>query len=85
MLKQTIVIHGLKSALKSLRESRSISTTSSQSFLQRFLNAKKPTKAVSESLSKKKNLFEARKNGWLIVNNSIFSSPKIKIKSMLMK
>ena len=50
MLKQIIVFHGLKSSLKSLRESRSISTTSSQSFLQRFLNAKKPTKAVSERL-----------------------------------
>ena len=38
-----LVLHGLKSSLKSLRESRSLSTTSSQSFLQSFLKAKKPT------------------------------------------
>ena len=45
-----LVLHGLKSSLKSLRESRSLSTTSSQSFLQSFLKAKKPTKAVYERL-----------------------------------
>ena len=41
-----LVLHGLKSSLKPLRESGSLSTTSSQSFLQSFLKAKKPTKAV---------------------------------------
>ena len=50
MLRQTSsVLHGLAS-LKSLRESRSLSTTSYQSFLQSFLKAKKPTKAVYERL-----------------------------------
>ena len=44
------VLHGLKSSLKSLRESWSLSTTSSQSFLQSFLKAKKPTKVVYEKL-----------------------------------
>ena len=65
-----LVLHGLKSSLKSLRESRSLSTTSSQSFLQSFLKDKKPTKAVYERLVtvKQKPLFEARKNGWLIAN-----------------
>ena len=46
-----LVLHSLKSPLKSLRESRSLSTTSSQSFLQSFLKAKKPTKKKK----KKKN------------------------------
>ena len=41
-----LVFHGLKSSLKSLRQSWSLSTTSSQSFLQSFLEAKKPTNAV---------------------------------------
>ena len=65
-----LVLHGLKSSLKSLRESRSLSTTSSQSFLRSFLKAKKPTKVVYETgcYKAKKPLFEARKNGWLTVN-----------------
>ena len=45
-----LVPHGLKSSLKSLRESRSLSTTSSQNFLQSFLKAKKPSKAGYERL-----------------------------------
>ena len=54
-----LVLHGLKSSLKSMRESRSLSTTSSQSFLRNFLKAKKPTKVVYERLVtvKQKNLF----------------------------
>ena len=65
-----LVVRGLKSSLKSLRVSRSRSTTSSQSFLQSFLKAKKPTKVVYEKLVtiSKKPLFEVRKNGWLIAN-----------------
>ena len=45
-----LVLHGLKSFFKSLRERRSLSTTSSQSFLQSFLKAKKSTKVVYEKL-----------------------------------
>ena len=55
-----LVLHGLKSSLKSLRESRSLSTTSSQSFLQSFLKTKKPTKVVYEkpvTIIKAKNPF----------------------------
>ena len=67
-----LVLHGLKSSLKSLRESRSLSTTSSQSFLQSFLKAKKPTKVVYEKLVtiKQKTPFRSQEkiNGWLIVN-----------------
>ena len=51
-----LVLHGLK---KTLRESKSLSNTSSQSFLQSFLKAKKPTKVVYEKLVtiKQKNPF----------------------------
>ena len=65
-----LVLHGLKSFLKSLRESRSLSTTSSQSFLQSFLKAKKSTKVVYEKLVtiKQKTPFRSQENGWLIVN-----------------
>ena len=61
-----LVLHGLKSSLKSLRESRSLSTTSSQSFLQSFLKAKKPTKVVYEKLVtiKQKNPFRSQEK-WL--------------------
>ena len=45
-----LVLPGLKSSLKSLRGSRSLNTTSSQSFLQSFLKAKKPTRVVYEKL-----------------------------------
>ena len=60
------VLHGLKSSFKSLRESRSLSTTSSQSFLQSFLKAKKPTKVVYEKLVaiKQKNPFRSQEK-WL--------------------
>ena len=61
-----LVLHGLKSSLKSLRESRSLSTTSSQSFLQSFLKAKKPTKVVYEKLVtiKRKTPFRSQEK-WL--------------------
>ena len=61
-----LVLHGLKSSLKSLRESRSLSTTSSLSFLQSFLKAKKPTKVVYEKLVtiKQKNPFRSQEK-WL--------------------
>ena len=45
-----LVLHGLKSSSKSMRQSRSLSITSSQSFLQSFLKAKKPTKVFYERL-----------------------------------
>ena len=45
-----LVLHGLKFSLKFLRESRSLSITSFQSFLQSFLKAKKPTKVVKSWL-----------------------------------
>jgi len=68
MLKQTVflVLRGLKSSLKSLRESRSLSTTSSQSFLQSFLKAKKPTKVAYERLVtiKQKSPFPSQEK-WL--------------------
>ena len=61
-----LVLHDLKSSLKSLRESRSLSTTSSQSFLQSFLKAKKPTKVVYEKLVtlKQKTPFRSQEK-WL--------------------
>ena len=61
-----LVLHGLKSSLKPLRESGSLSTTSSQSFLQSFLKAKKPTKAVYERLVtvKQKTPFRSQEK-WL--------------------
>ena len=61
-----LVLHGLKSSLKSLRESRSLSTTSSQSFLQSFLKAKKPSKVVYEKLVaiKQKTPFRSQEK-WL--------------------
>ena len=61
-----LVLHGLKSSLKSLRESRSLSTTSSQSFLESFLKAKKPTEAVYERLVtvKQKTPFRSQEK-WL--------------------
>ena len=68
-----LVLHGLKSSLKSTRESRSLSTTSSQSFLRNFLKAKKRTKVVYERLVivKQKTFFKARKNGSLILNAKV--------------
>ena len=68
-----LVLHGLKSSLKSMRQSRSLSITSSQSFLQSFLKAKKPTKVFYERLVtiKQKTLFKARKNCLLIVNSKV--------------
>ena len=68
-----LVLHGLKSSLKSMRESRSLSTTSSQSFLRNFLKAKKRTKVVYERLVivKQKTFFKARKNGSLILNAKV--------------
>ena len=61
-----LVLRGLKSSLKSLRVSRSRSTTSSQSFLQSFLKAKKPTKVVYEKLVtiKEKTPFRSQEK-WL--------------------
>ena len=61
-----LVLHGLKSSLKSLRESRSLSTTFSQSFLQSFLKAKKPAKVVYEKLVtiKRKTPFRGQEK-WL--------------------
>ena len=49
-IQNVLVLHGLKSFLKSLRESWSLSITSFQSFLQSFLKANKPTKVVYEKL-----------------------------------
>ena len=56
-----------------MRESRSLSTTSSQSFLRNFLKAKKRTKVVYERLVtvKQKTFFKARKNGSLILNSKV--------------
>ena len=53
-----------------MRERQSLSTTSSQSFLQSFLKAKKSTKVVYEKLVtiKQKTPFRSQENGWLIVN-----------------
>ena len=61
-----LVLHGLKSFLKSLRERQSLSTTSSQSFLQSFLKAKKSTKVVYEKLVtiKQKTPFRSQEK-WL--------------------
>ena len=61
------VLRGLKSSLKSLRESRTLNTTSAQSFLQSFLKAKKPTKVAYERLvtiKQKKKTFQSQEK-WL--------------------
>ena len=64
-----LVLPGLKSSLKSLRGSRSLNTTSSQSFLQSFLKAKKPTRVVYEKLvtikQKNPSSMPGKMVGWL--------------------